>query len=125
MPSIVYKDESYKIQGAIYEVYKEMGNGFLEAVYQECLEIEMNSQNIPFTAQSPLKLNYKGENLKKEYKPDLICYQKIIIELKGVKKITNEHHAQVINYLKATNIKLGMIVNFGSYPKVEIKRLVL
>ncbi len=125
MSDIIYKEESYLIQGAVFEVYKEMGNGYLEAVYQECLEIEFESKNIPYVAQPILKIKYKNRYLNKTYKPDLICFDKIIIELKGVKSITNEHQAQVLNYLKATELKLGFIVNFGAYPKVEIKRIVL
>ncbi len=125
MVDIIYKNESYKIQGAIFEVYKEMGNGFLEAVYQECLERELLKQGIPFVAQPLLKLMYKGSELQQTYKPDIICFDKIILELKGVKLIANEHHAQVLNYLKATRLKLGLIVNFGAHPKVEIKRIVL
>ena len=125
MADIIYKSESYKIQGAIFEVYKEMGNGFLEAVYQECLERELLKQQIPFVAQPLLKLMYKGETLQQTYKPDIICFDKIIVELKGVKSITNEHHAQVLNYLKATKLKLGLIANFGAFPKAEIKRIVL
>ena len=125
MADIIYKSESYKIQGAIFEVYKEMGNGFLEAVYQECLERELLKQKIPFVAQPLLKLIYKGETLQQTYKPDIICFDKIIVELKGVKSIRNEHHAQVLNYLKATKLKLGLIANFGAFPKAEIKRIVL
>lgn len=122
---ILFKDESYQIQGAIFEVYREMGCGFLEAVYQECLEKELTQRRIPFAAQQPLQLTYKGENLRQTYKPDLICYGKIIIELKAVKDIAPEHKAQVLNYLKATSMKLGLLVNFGTYPKASITRLVL
>ncbi len=122
---ILFKDECYKIQGAIFEVYREIGTGFLEAVYQECLEKEFINESISFVSQHELELFYKGEILKQKYKPDFICYDKIIIELKAVKEITSEHQAQVINYLKATKLQLGMIVNFGHYPKVEIKRIVI
>ena len=118
---IIYKEESYKIQGAIFEVYREMGCGFLEAVYQECLEMELRNKGISFTAQKELKLNYKGEELQQTYKPDFICYGHIIIEIKAVKEIAPEHKAQVINYLKATGIKLALLVNFGAYPKVTKK----
>ena len=93
MSNIIYKKESYLIQGAIFEVYKEMGNGYLEAVYQECLEIEFEDKNIPYISQPMLKLKYKNRELKKSYKPDLICFNKIIVELKGVKSIANEHQA--------------------------------
>ena len=122
---IIYKEESYRIQGAIFEVYREMGSGFLETVYQECLESEFQRQNIPYIAQRQLYLTYKGIPLKQTYKPDLICYDKIILELKAVKNVMPEHKAQVINYLKATDIKLGLLVNFGAYPKASITRLAL
>lgn len=102
-----------------------MGNGYLESVYQECLEIEFLNRGIPFFSQKLLELSYKGKKLNQMYKPDFVCFEKIIVELKGVKAIANEHHSQVLNYLKATELKLGLIINFGSYPKVEIKRIVL
>lgn len=121
---LLYADEAYEIQGAIFEVYKEIGCGFLEAVYQECLEKEFTIQDIHFEAQSELKIEYKGEFLKQTYKPDFICFDEIIVEIKAVKELAKEHQAQVINYLKATDMKLGLLVNFGSYPKVEIKRLI-
>ena len=122
---ILYKDECYQIQGAVFEVYREMGCGFLEAVYQECLERELKLRNIPFVAQSTLQLNYKGEALTQIYKPDLICFDSIVIELKAVSAICGEHQAQVLNYLKATGKRLGLLVNFGSYPKATVDRLVL
>jgi GxxExxY protein len=122
---LLYKDECYSIQGAIFEVYKEMGCGFLEAVYQECIERELTLQKIPFMPQKEIGLIYKGEVLKQTYKPDLICYDKIILELKAVVELSNEHKAQVFNYLKATGYKLGLLVNFGHYPKVQIERIIL
>jgi GxxExxY protein len=122
---ILFKKECYDIQGAIFEVYREMGCGFLEAVYQECLEKELRKKNIPFVPQRELQLFYKGEQLQQSYKPDLICYDKIIVELKAVKKIAPEHKAQTFNYLKATGLMLGLIVNFGHYPKVQIERIIL
>jgi GxxExxY protein len=121
---VVYKDESYAILGACFEVYKEKGCGFLEPVYQECLEIELALQSIPFQPQSELALDYKGRTLKQKYIPDVICYGKIIVELKAVKEVVDEHRAQVHNYLKATGMKLGLLVNFGHYPKVEYERIV-
>jgi len=121
---LIYAEEAYELQGAIFEVYKTIGCGFLEAVYQECLEKEFTLQDIPFESQTELKLDYKGEILKQTYKPDFICFDNIIVEIKAVKELTNEHQAQVINYLKATDMELGSLVNFGSYPKAEIKRLI-
>jgi len=120
---ILFKDECYQIQGAIFDVYKEMGCGFLEAVYQECLEKELSSRNIPFQAQIELQLMYKNERLKQIYKPDFICFENIIVEIKAVKEIAPEHKAQLLNYLKATGLELGLLVNFGSYPKTEIIRI--
>jgi len=123
--TIIYKEECYKIQGAVFEVYREMGCGFLEAVYQECLGKEFSLSSVPFVAQQELTLNYKSEPLEQTYKPDFICYGKIIVELKAVKKLLPDHKAQVLNYLKATNMKIGILVNFGTYPKAEVIRLVL
>ena len=117
--------ETYSIIGAAMKVHKELGCGFLEAVYQECLEKELCKKNIPFISQPELQLAYKGEVLHQIYKPDLICFNQIILELKAVKYIAPEHKAQVMNYLKATNLKLGLIINFGHYPKVQIERFVL
>ena len=121
--TILFKDECYEIQGAIFEVYKEMGSGFLEAVYQECLEKEFFKRDIPFQSQVELHLAYKGVVLKQTYKPDFICDEKIIVEIKAVKEIAPEFTAQILNYLKATGLELGLLVNFGSYPKVEIVRV--
>ncbi len=123
MTEIIFKDESYRLNGAFFEVYKEKGSGFLEDVYQECLEIELELQGIPFEAQHPLELEYKGRLLQKKYIPDFVCFGQIIVELKAVKTIADEHRAQVQNYLRATGYKLGIIVNFGHYPKVQIERI--
>ena len=125
MGKLLLEKESYAIRGIMFEVYREMGCGFLEAVYQECMEKELTKQGIPFEAQKELSLLYKGEPLDQIYKPDLLCYGKIIVELKAVKIIAPEHRAQLINYLKATGIRLGFLINFGSHPKATIERLVL
>jgi GxxExxY protein len=123
--NIIYRLESFEIMGACFAVYKEKGNGFLEAVYQECLEIEFAERKIPFKAQPPLALTYKSQPLKTRYTPDFICYDKIIVELKSAAALTDEHRAQLHNYLRATKLKLGLLVNFGHYPKVEYERIVL
>jgi len=122
---LMFEKETYAIRGAVFDVYREMGCGFLEAVYQECMEKELSSKNIPFVSQPELKLNYKGSPLFQTYKPDLICYNQIILELKAVKDVAPGHKAQLINYLKATNLKLGLLINFGGHPKVQIERFVL
>jgi GxxExxY protein len=119
----LFKEESYKIVGACFEVYREKGCGFLEPVYQECMMIELRLQGIPFVAQKPLALEYKRTPLSSTYEPDFICYDKIILELKAVQELTDEHRAQVLNYLKATGLTLGLLVNFGHYPKLEIERI--
>jgi GxxExxY protein len=123
--AIIYKDESFAIQGAIFEVYRETGSGFLEAVYQECLCRELAQRHIPFAAQVGLALAYKGVPLKQTYCADFVCYDKIIIELKAVSDLRPEHRAQVHNYLKATQMRLGLLVNFCHYPLAQIERIVL
>jgi len=121
---VVYKEESYRIIGACFEVYNEKGCGFVEPVYQECLQIELAIQEIPFVAQTELSLFYKGRPLCQKYKPDFICFGNIIVELKAVSDLIDEHRAQVHNYLKATGYKLGLLVNFGNYPKLDYERIV-
>ncbi len=122
---ITYKEESYRIMGACFEVYKELGCGFLEEVYQEALEIELDLQGIPFRSQAGLKLRYKDHVLKKEYVPDFICFDKVILEIKAMKDLDDAHRAQVHNYLKATGYRLGLLVNFGHFPKVQSERIVI
>lgn len=124
MAEIVYKDESYAIMGACFEVYKEKGSGFLEAVYQECLEIEFAQRKIPFASQRELELTYKGQKLRQVYRPDFICFDLIIVEIKAVSTLANEHRAQLHNYLKATGMNLGLLINFGHHPKLEYERVV-
>ncbi|MCT4616178.1 MAG: GxxExxY protein [Marinifilaceae bacterium] len=122
--NLLYREESFIIRGALYEVYSEIGSGFLEAIYQECLEKEFKLSGIPFTSQQQLKIDYKGETLVQTYKPDFICYDSIIVEIKAVQAIRPEHIAQIINYLKLTEFQLGFLVNFSSYPKLDIRRIV-
>lgn len=124
MAEIIYKDESYAIIGACFEVYNDKGCGFLEPVYQECLEIELGLRNLPFVPQAELQLTYKGRILKKTYQPDFACFGKIILEIKAVSALTDEHRAQVHNYLKATGYRLGLLVNFGSQGELEYERIV-
>jgi len=122
---LIYGDECYQIMGACFEVYREKGSGFLENVYQECLEIEFGFQNIPFTSQIEIPLAYKGIRLRQSYKPDVVCFDKIILEIKAVSQLAYEHRSQVLNYLNATGYRLGLLVNFGHHPQVEWERLVL
>jgi len=125
MGKLKYEEESYRIRGAVFEVYREMGCGFLEAVYQECLEKELARAGIPFVAQPELVLCYKDVMLSQTYRPDFICFERIIVELKAVKDLNNEHRAQTFNYLRATGHELAFLVNFGHYPKAEIERIIL
>ena len=125
METLLYGEETYAIRGACFEVYKEEGSAYLEGVYQECLEIEFELQGIPFVSQPDLQLHYKGRELKKKYIPDFVLYDKIIVELKAVSHVTDQHKAQVLHYLKATGYRVGLLVNFGHYPKVEIERFAL
>jgi len=121
---LLFHEESYKIIGACFEVYREKGCGFLEPVYQECMEIELRLQGVTFVPQKPLTLEYKGCPLRSKYEPDFVCYDKIVVELKAVTELTDEHRAQVQSYLKATRLKLGLLISFGHYPKVEFERIV-
>jgi GxxExxY protein len=123
--NILYKDESYRIIGACLEVYKDKGCEFLEAVYQECLGIEFELQGIPFVPQAKLALTYKGRALAQTYAPDFVCFDKIIVELKAVRELADEHRAQTLNYLKATGFRLGLLVNFGHHPLLQSERLLL
>jgi len=125
MAKLLYPDESYAIMGACFEVYKDKGCSFTEPVYQECLEIEFEHQKIPFVAQAVFKLSYRGRQLKKEFRADFVCYDKIVVELKAVSRLSDVHRAQLINYLSATRMKLGILVNFGHYPKIAYERLIL
>ena len=123
MAEIVYKAESYAIMGACFEVYNEKGCGFLEPVYQECLEIEFEYQRIPAIAKPSLAVSYRRRILKQTYEPDYVCFGKIIVELKAVSALADQHRAQLLNYLHATGFELGLLVNFGHYPGLEYERI--
>ena len=123
MVDLIYKEESYRIIGACMEVHKTLGCGFLEPVYQEALSIEFNKQQIPFEKEKVLSINYKDIELEKKYIADFVCYGRIILETKALSNLTDDHLGQVLNYLKATQFKLGLLVNFGQ-PKLEYKRVV-
>jgi GxxExxY protein len=124
MAEIRCKEESYRIMGACFEVYKQMGHGYLEAVYQECLELEFGRQGIPFRSREALALSYKGQPLRQCYVPDFLCYEAIILEIKAVSALDDVHRAQLHNYLKATGLRLGLLVNFGHHPQIQYERVV-
>ena len=121
--SLLYPTESYKINGAIYEVHKALGPGLLEKAYQEALEKEFMLQGIPFEREKSFSIVYKGEELEQKYIADFVCYDKIIVELKAVEELQPIHTAQVINYLAITGYKLGMLVNFNA-RQVKPERIV-
>jgi len=122
--TFLYKDECYRIIGACMAVHRELGHGFLEPVYQEALAIELDYQGIPFVREQELNIKYRGIELSKIYKADFVCYNGIIVELKAIRELSNDHIAQLINYLKATNLKVGLLINFGT-SSLQHKRLVL
>ena len=119
---LIFPEECYSIRGAVYEVYREMGNGFKEEVYQQCLERELAVRGIPFDAKKELRVFYKGVPIEKTYIPDFHCYEKIIVEIKAVESLTKEHRSQLMNYLRLTGSKLGLLVNFGAYPKAVVEQ---
>ncbi|MDN5328493.1 MAG: hypothetical protein PWP35_280 [Bacteroidales bacterium] len=121
MAELIYKDESYKIIGCCFEVYNELGPGFLEAVYQEALALELSKQSVPYIAQAEMNVFYKGIELRKKYYPDFLCYDNIILEIKAMESLSPADEAQIINYLKGTNSPLGLLVNFGG-EKFQYKR---
>lgn len=125
MTELLLKDEVFKIVGAAIEVHRVLGSGFLEPVYQEAMGIELASSSIPFEAQKALQIVYKGQKLKKEYVPDFVCYQQIIVELKALAQLSGIEEAQALNYLKVTKFRVALLLNFGSHGKLEWRRLVL
>lgn len=121
MVDLIFKEESYKIIGCCFEVYNELGPGFLEAVYQESLSIELSKQGIPFIQQAEMNVYYKGIELRKKYYPDFLCYGDIVLEIKAMENLSPADEAQILNYLKGTKKPLGLLVNFGA-EKLQYKR---
>ena len=121
---LIYAEETFAIRGAVFEVQRSLGGGFLEAVYQESLGLEFVARGIPFVGLRPLELRYKGQLLRQRYTPDFVCFEKIIVELKAVRELAPEHRAQLVHYLKATGLKVGLLANFGSLS-AKIERVVL
>jgi GxxExxY protein len=125
MTKLIHAEETHALLGACFEVYRVKGCGFLEAVFQECLEFELTDRGIPFESHPVLKLEYKGRELRQGYQPDLVCFGKVIVEIKAVTKLASEHRAQLHNYLHATRLRVGLLVNFGHYPLIEHERIVI
>jgi GxxExxY protein len=124
MTELLFKEEVYAIVGAAIEVHRELGSGFLEAVYQEALEIELQERNIPFQSQTELNIVYKGRILEKKYNPDFLCFQEIIVEIKALDQLSGKEESQILNYLKASGKRVGLLINFGSTGKLEWKRYI-
>ena len=122
---LLHADEVYRVQGAVFEVNQVMGAGYLEAVYQECLLLEFLARGIPFVAQPTLKLDYKGTRLRHVYVPDFVCFGSVLVELKALGALAPEHRAQILNYLKTSNLRVGLLINFGCAPKARIERFAL
>ncbi len=125
MSKLILEEESFAILGACFEVHNELGCGFLESVYHQCLEIELASRGVPFRSKSKLRIQYKGQEIEKTYEADFICFDKIILEIKAISELADEHTAQTLNYLNATKLPLGLLINFGHHPKLQHKRLAL
>ncbi len=123
MADLLFKDEVYKVAGAAMEVYNTLGPGFLEAVYQEALALELRSRAIPFAAQHQIHIQYKGQTLRHFYIADFVVYEQIIVEIKALNQLTTREEAQLLNYLKATGMTLGLLINFGAAGKLEWKRM--
>jgi GxxExxY protein len=121
---LLYARETFTIRGAVFDVQRSLGGGFLEAVYQECLGLEFAARGIPFVGLRPLELRYKGQLLRQRYTPDFVCFEKIIVELKAVRELAPEHRAQLVNYLRATGLTVGLLVNFGPHI-AKVERVVL
>ena len=120
----LFFQEGYDLIGVALDVYNELGNGFLEEVYQEVMEIELKKRQIMFLSQPELKLFYKGQELNKRYRPDLYVYDNIVVELKAIKQLGNNEYAQLINYLKISKKSVGYLINFGAENELQWKRLI-
>lgn len=124
MGSLLHANESYAIMGACFAVYNEKGHCFNEPICHECLEIEFEHLGIPFHSKPPLTMQYRGRTLVHTFEPDFLCYERILVEIKATTALNDAHRSQLINYLHASNLDLGLLVNFGSYPKLQYERIV-
>ena len=118
------KQEGYDLMGAAFEVCNVLGYGMAEEIYQQSLEIELGLREIPFASKAELGVVYKGRPLTTVYRPDLLVYQEIVVELKAVKELTTEHEAQIFNYMRISKKKVGYLINFGSANELEWKRII-
>jgi GxxExxY protein len=124
LSDLILKEEVYAVVGAAIDVHRELGPGFLESIYQEAMEIELSARDLPFVAQQPISVLYKGSTLKKQFFADLVCFGQIIVEIKALPHLSGTEKPQLLNYLKGTGLSVGILINFGSPGKLEWKRLV-
>jgi GxxExxY protein len=122
---LLFRDEVYAIVGAAMEVHREFRGGYLEAVYQEAMELELGWRGIPFVPQAEILLKYKGYPLKKRYIADLVCYERVLVELKVMERMTTREEAQLLNYMHATGFRVGLLINFGDPGRLDWQRYVL
>ena len=125
MADLLFKEEVYAIVGAAMKVYNELDAGFLESVYQEAMELELGDRGISFQPQVPLRIKYKQRVLEKEFCADLVCYRAVLVELKAIDQITKREEAQVLNYLRVTGLRVGVIICFGGPGRLDWTRVVL
>jgi len=123
MEELTIEDMTYLVRGALYNVYNEVGSGLPERVYQECLNIEFTKQEIPFVSEPNIRLNYKIQALVATFRPDFICFGNILVEIKAIAELEDRHLGQTLSYLRCLNMKLGLLVNFGTYPDLDITRV--
>ena len=124
MAELILEGASYAVIGAAIEVHRTLGPGFLEKVYQEAMQIELSAREIPFEAEKPIEIRYRGQCLTQKYFADLVCFEEILVEMKALKQLSKQEEAQILNHLKATGAKVGLLINFGSHGKLEYRRFV-
>lgn len=124
MTELFLEDETYAVIGAALVVHRALGPGFLEKVYQEAMQFERDARGIPYEVEKPIDIKYKGQRLTQKYHADLICSGQIIVEMKAINQLSGKEDAQILNYLKATGLKVGLLFNFGSHGKLDLKRFV-
>ena len=125
MNELLFKDEVYSIVGAAIDVYNELKSGFLESVYQEAMELEFTWRGVPFAPQVPLRIRYKDVVLEKRFTADLLCFGAVLVELKAIQQTTKADEAPVLNYLRATGLRVGLLINFGDPGRLDWTRFVL
>lgn len=125
MSKLILGDETYAVIGAAIEVHRELGPGFLEKVYHEALQLELGARSIPYEVEKPIGIEYKGQRLSQRYLADLVCYEKIVVELKALKQLSGREDSQLLNYLRATGLRVGLLLNFGGSSTLEHRRLVV